>query len=94
MLGYIIIIAIVALFLLITYFPVLRQNRILHELDEKLAHELDLLSDLLRACLIIETRALGKGESQNSDITFAQAQINQPIATHAIMALMCDMSEE
>lgn len=94
MLGYMIIIAIVVLFLLITYFPVIRQNRILSELDEKLAYELDLLSGLLRACLIIETRPLGKGESQNSDITFAQAQANQQIATNAIMALMGDMSEE
>lgn len=94
MLDFIIAMAFFALVVLMIYLPVIRQRVIVKQAERKFAEELNLVGSLFESSTVIQTKRMGEGESQNSDITFEKAQQNQTTAVNSVMWLAREMAGE
>lgn len=88
MLETIVVLSLLAFLVFINYIPVIHQYYATKKAERVLAQQLDLLNRTHEYYSIIETKPLGLGTSQNSDVKFAKAHNNQNIAVSSIMNLI------
>ncbi|MGN9126524.1 hypothetical protein ACTM97_08985 [Oliverpabstia intestinalis] len=88
----IILIFFIIMFLMI-YSPVIYQNAVLKRAENTFIQELNRLNDFYEDNLIVVTRRLGEGESQNSDVKFVHAHNNQNFAVNSVLDLIDDLED-
>lgn len=85
---FVIVLIVFSIIFLVTYFPVICQNIVLNRAEKDFAQELKALNDFYENMLVIVTRRLGEGESQNSDVRFSCAHQNQKFAVDSVLDLI------
>lgn len=88
MLETIVVVSLLAFLVIINYLPVIHQALVAQKAKKCLDQQLSLLNGQYEYQSIVETRQLGLGVSQNSDVKFSKAHKNQNIAVNSIMDLI------
>lgn len=76
------------LIFLVMYFPVLQQYRISKHATQTFQTEVNLLEELYKKNVIIISKRLGEGPSQNSSLYFREVHENQAFAINSILDMI------